>query len=138
MGKTVLGIDLGSSSVKASIIDADNGSVISSGQSPDYEMAISAPHQGWAEQDPEMWWEHVKNAVREALTNGQLEGSSIEAIGIAYQMHGLVAVNKDMKPVRPSIIWCDSRATSIGDVAFHELGEDFVLTHYLNSPGAVS
>lgn len=130
----LLGLDIGSSSVKASLVDADTGQAIASAQSPTEEMPMQAPKAGWAEQDPDMWWEHVVKSVKACLqkATGKPE---IAAIGISYQMHGLVTVDKSGKPVRPSIIWCDSRAVDIGNKANTQLGPAYCLEHFLNSPG---
>ena len=135
MGKYLLGYDIGSSSVKASIIDVATGQVAASGQSPSEEMAMLALQAGWAEQDPAMWWDHAVLSLQSCLRKGSIKGEEISAIGISYQMHGLVCVDKNSKVLRPSIIWCDSRAVEIGKTAFHELGESFCLQHLLNSPG---
>jgi xylulokinase len=129
----LLGIDLGSSAVKASLVDAASGRIVSAAQSPQTEMPISAPRPGWAEQDPALWWEHAVLAIRAACAGH--ETAKISAIGISYQMHGLVTLDADMKPVRPAIIWCDSRAVDIGIRAFCEVGKDHCLSHLLNSPG---
>jgi xylulokinase len=98
-------------------------------------MQISSPQTGWAEQNPELWWEHSKAAVNQVLTESQINNEFILGIGISYQMHGLVIVDKHQNVLRPSIIWCDSRAVEIGDHAFTQLGERYCLTHLLNSPG---
>jgi xylulokinase len=135
MGKLLLGLDIGSSSIKASVVDAETGKSIANAQSPAEEMPMLAMKTGWAEQDPEMWWQHVVKSIRACLQKIERKGDAIEAIGISYQMHGLVAIGKDHNPVRPSIIWCDSRAVSIGEKAFQQLGPDFCLQHFLNSPG---
>jgi xylulokinase len=129
----LLGLDIGSSSVKATLVEADSGSSVSSAQSPKEEMPMLALHAGWAEQDPEMWWQHVVISVKECLKN--INATQVKAIGIAYQMHGLVVVDKNLKPLRPSIIWCDSRAVIIGEKAFAHLGDEYSLKHLLNSPG---
>ena len=129
----LLGLDIGSSSVKATLVDADSGVSVSSSQSPKEEMPMLAVHPGWAEQDPDMWWQHVVISVKECLKN--INAAQVKAIGIAYQMHGLVVVDKNLKPLRPSIIWCDSRAVSIGEKAFAHLGDEYSLKHLLNSPG---
>ena len=63
------------------------------------------------------------------------KGEDILAIGISYQMHGLVCVDKQQNVLRPSIIWCDSRAVPYGDKAFRDLGEERCLQSLLNSPG---
>ena len=131
----LLGIDVGSSSVKAAVVDIRTGGRVAFAQSPAQEMPILAPQSGWAEQHPDDWWFHVVTSVRMALEQIPGREHLVRAAGISYQMHGLVAVNKKGEPVRMSIIWCDSRAVSIGDKAFHELGESFCLEHYLNSPG---
>lgn len=133
-GRYLVGYDLGSSSVKVSIVDAETGLLVCTAQSPQHEMAIQSPHPGWAEQDPMTWWEHAIKATRQAI-NGLPGGYDIESIGISYQMHGLVVIDRHLKVLRPSIIWCDSRAVRIGDEAFHQLGEEHCNTHLLNSPG---
>lgn len=135
MQQFLLGLDIGSSSVKASLIEAATGKKLVSEQSPSEEMPMLALQAGWAEQDPDMWWEHTIKSVKACLTKASIDAGQIAAIGIAYQMHGLVTVDKDGKPVRPSIIWCDSRAVQIGDKAFKDLGAEFCLSYFLNSPG---
>lgn len=131
----LLGIDLGSSSVKVSVIDGETGRALSSSSYPPTEMKISAPYPGWAEQDPEEWWSNFTLALAACLKPLGPKRKDIGAIGISYQMHGLVAVDKDKKVLRPSIIWCDSRAVETGERAFDRLGRDFCLHHLLNSPG---
>lgn len=134
----LLGYDVGSSSVKASLVDSENGSCIASAFYPKNEAPIASPKPGWAEQDPEMWWENVKLATRDvlaALVGTKLGVKDIAAIGVSYQMHGLVCVDRDLRPLRPAIIWCDSRAVPYGEKAFAGLGADMCLGHLLNSPG---
>lgn len=135
MQQFLLGLDIGSSSVKASLVAAETGKTVVSAQSPSEEMEMVAHQAGWAEQDPDLWWEHAVKSVKSCLAKSGIDPSKIAAIGIAYQMHGLVAVDKQGKPVRHSIIWCDSRAVLIGEKAFKDLGSDFCLSHFLNSPG---
>ena len=130
-----IGYDIGSSSVKVSLFDISNGSCIASAYSPDEEMTISAPQPGWAEQDPEMWWKHLKNATKKLFSGTNVDKSSIKAIGISYQMHGLVVVNKELNVLRPAIIWCDSRAVETGNRIFEDLGAEECLSSILNSPG---
>lgn len=131
----LLGLDIGSSSVKAALVQVSTGKSVVSIQSPTEEMPMLAMRPGWAEQDPELWWQHVVLAVRQCLQRSGVSGRSVMAIGIAYQMHGLVVVDKSMKALRQSIIWCDSRAVPYGEKAFEELGEEYCLSHLLNSPG---
>lgn len=131
----LLGLDIGSSSIKASLVDVRTGKAVASAQSPDAEMPILALKPGWAEQDPELWWKHVVESTRRCLRETSINPAAVLAIGIAYQMHGLVMIGKDLKPLRPSIIWCDSRAVTVGEKAFSKLGEEFCLSHLLNSPG---
>lgn len=133
--KLLLGYDIGSSSIKASLINAETGELVRSASSPDREMKIESPVIGWAEQDPEKWWEHIKLATRKMLSEIPLKSYEISAIGISYQMHGLVLVDKFHKVLRPSIIWCDSRAVEIGNKAFEKLGSQYCLSNFLNSPG---
>lgn len=131
----LLGIDLGTSSIKASVVDAATQKVIASAQYPDTESPITVLHPGWAEQSPEMWWEHVQKAIAICNSKGLYNPFDIAAIGIAYQMHGLVLVDKNQQVLRDSIIWCDSRAVETGNRAFDAIGEEHCLSHLLNSPG---
>lgn len=131
----LLGIDVGTSSIKVSVVDADTRATIAIAQYPETEAAIIAPQQGWAEQSPDQWWENVKQAILKCHATELYDAADIAAIGIAYQMHGLVLVDKQQHVLRNSIIWCDSRAVEIGDKAFLEIGEEKCLSHLLNSPG---
>lgn len=127
-----IGIDVGSSSVKVSLLDIETGEVISA-TNPKEEMPISSPHAGWAEQNPEMWWDYVCKGIREVGQKSPLK--DVAAVGITYQMHGLVIVDKEGKPLRDAIIWCDSRAVETGNKALCEIGSAKCLEHTLNSPG---
>ncbi|WP_319590901.1 FGGY family carbohydrate kinase [uncultured Draconibacterium sp.] len=131
----LLGLDIGSSSVKVSLIEANSGNLVASSFYPKQEMKITAHKAGWAEQAPELWWENLKLALSEVLSTANIDKESIESIGISYQMHGLVMVDKNQEVLRPSIIWCDSRAAVYGNKAFDELGGQRCLTNLLNSPG---
>lgn len=131
----LLGFDVGSSSVKASLVDADSGMCVASAFYPEKEAPITAVKAGWAEQDPEMWWDNAKLSLRKVMQDASVKGEEIQAVGISYQMHGLVCVDKDLKVLRPSIIWCDSRAVPYGGRAFSDLGADKCLGRLLNSPG---
>jgi len=131
----LLGYDVGSSSVKASLINAESGRAVATAFHPKKEMKIHAPRAGWAEQDPDHWWSNLILATNDVLQNSEIDPSAIGAIGIAYQMHGLVLVDKDHHLLRSSIIWCDSRAVPFGDDAMQKLGEERCLSHMLNSPG---
>ncbi|RTL60446.1 MAG: carbohydrate kinase [Sphingobacteriales bacterium] len=131
----LLGIDVGTSSIKVSVLDAANGKCIVSTQYPETETGIISLHKDWAEQSPDDWWQHVQQAIVKANATKLYNPKDIKAIGIAYQMHGLVLVNKQQQVLRNSIIWCDSRAVEIGDKAFHAIGEERCLSHLLNSPG---
>ena len=135
MGGFLLGIDAGSSSVKVTILNAEKGNVVASASYPEKEMEIISLKPGWAEQHPDTWWTCLKNALSELRSASGKAIGDIRAIGISYQMHGLVTVNKQHKVLRPAIIWCDSRAVEIGERAFHKLGENQCLEHLLNSPG---
>ena len=135
----LLGYDIGSSSVKASLVDAETGKCVASDFFPKNEAPIIAHEQGWAEQDPSMWLGNLKLATASVLEQAKgISPRDIKAIGISYQMHGLVCVDRDMNVLRPSIIWCDSRAVPFGQKAFQALGEDYCLGHLLNSPGNVT
>ncbi|WP_075558103.1 xylulokinase [Parabacteroides timonensis] len=131
----LLGCDIGSSSVKASIVDVNSGLTVGADFYPKEEAPIKAVKPGWAEQNPDDWWKYLKEAIKGAIAQAGIDGSDIKAIGISYQMHGLVLVDKKMEILRPSIIWCDSRAVSYGERAFKNIGEKQCLSHLLNSPG---
>ena len=131
----LLGFDIGSSSVKASLINGETGDCLGSAFYPKQEMKITALKAGWAEQDPELWWTNLKLALTDVLGQARVDAKAIDSIGISYQMHGLVAVDKNKQVLRPSIIWCDSRAAEIGNKAFAEIGEEKCLSNLLNSPG---
>lgn len=131
----LLGIDLGTSSVKVSVLDAASQSCIASVQYPETEADIISTQPGWAEQSPDLWWENIKQAILKCNATKLYRPSDIEAIGIAYQMHGLVLVDKDQHVLKNSIIWCDSRAVEIGDEAFEKIGTEKCLYRLLNSPG---
>jgi len=133
--KYLLGIDVGSSSVKTALVDIATGSPAASAFSPSNEMPMISTRPGYAEQDPELWWKELVNSLALLRKQVSFKGEDVAAIGISYQMHGLVCVDKNMRPVRPSIIWCDSRAVEIGDRAFKTLGESYCLSNFLNSPG---
>jgi xylulokinase len=131
----LLGFDIGSSSVKACLVDGESGQCLASAFYPKKEMKIMALRSGWAEQEPEQWWENLKLAVAEVMQKSSVSPTEINSIGISYQMHGLVLTDKHQQVLRPSIIWCDSRASAIGHQAFHEIGEKECLENLLNSPG---
>ncbi|GAO41639.1 xylulokinase [Flavihumibacter petaseus] len=131
----LLGIDIGTSSVKVSIVDGDTQRCIAASQYPDTEAPIESAHPGWAEQAPADWWDRWVQAFRRAVAKGGFQPADIGAIGIAYQMHGLVITDREGAVLRPSIIWCDSRAVAIGEQANEALGPGFCLEHYLNAPG---
>lgn len=129
-----LGLDLGSSSVKCAIVD-EHGNTVGNGKFPEKEMVIDAPKAGWAEQNPDDWWNYVLEAIKLALVDAPaVKAQNIKSIGISYQMHGLVVVDDQGKPLRPSIIWCDSRAVEVGNETFDAMGRQFCLDHCLNSP----
>jgi len=131
----LLGYDIGTSSVKASLVDAATGKTVASAQYPDAEAPIIAKQAGWAEQEPEMWWNELKEATKRVSAKGGANLKDVKAIGISYQMHGLVCVDKEGNALRPSIIWCDGRAVPYGNAAFNAIGGEKCLQHLLNSPG---
>lgn len=134
-GRYLLGFDVGSSSVKASLVDSDSGVCVASAFYPEKEAPIIAVKSGWAEQDPQMWWDNAKLSLKKVMADSSVKGEDIKAIGISYQMHGLVCVDKNQNVLRPSIIWCDSRAVPYGEKAFENIGSKECLGHLLNSPG---
>mgnify|MGYP001165947737 CR=1 FL=1 len=131
----LLGYDIGSSFIKAALLESETGNVIATAASPEKELEILTPEQGWAEQDPVVWWENVKLATALLKQQAGSKLDDVRAIGISYQMHGLVLVDKNLEVLRPAIIWCDNRAVEIGEHAFDSLGEDICLHRLLNSPG---
>ncbi len=131
----LLGVDVGSSSVKASLVNAETGKCASSAFFPKSEAKITAVRPGWAEQEPQSWWDYLKQSVAAVMAESGVKAQEVAAIGISYQMHGLVCVDKEMNVLRPSIIWCDSRAVEIGQKAFDSIGHENCLSHMLNSPG---
>jgi xylulokinase len=130
-----LGLDIGSSSIKCAIFDCEKGTAVARGSYPADEMTIDSPRPGFAEQDPEMWWKYVVILTQQLVRECSIDASAIKTIGISYQMHGLVLVDECQQVLRPSIIWCDSRAVEIGNRAFDSLGAAYSLEHLLNSPG---
>ncbi|MGC6429958.1 MAG: xylulokinase [Jejuia sp.] len=130
-----IGYDLGSSSIKVAIVDANTGESIITLNEPQSEMEIIALQHDWAEQDPNVWWEYICAGTKRAIKESGIDASKISAIGISYQMHGLVIVDETGSALRNSIIWCDSRAVGIGETAHKGLGENFCANHLLNSPG---
>lgn len=131
----LLGYDCGTSSIKATLLDAQKGTIAASATCPTTEMTIESPHPGWAQQDPAIWWDNLKAATAKILSESKVSPADIKAVGITYQMHGLVCVDKQMKVIRPSIIWCDSRAVQIGQKATEALGPQRCLEQLLNYPG---
>lgn len=131
----LIGYDIGSSSVKASLVEASTGKCIATAFYPKTEAPIMAKCQGWAEQHPEDWWQNLKLATADILAASNIDRDNIGAIGVSYQMHGLVCVDRDHNVLRPAIIWCDSRAVPYGQQAQDALGTRFCLEHMLNSPG---
>jgi xylulokinase len=131
----LLGYDLGSSSIKAGLVNPETGEVVAADFFPPEEMEIKALKAGWAEQSPEVWWENLKQATRSVMNKSKIHPAEIAAIGISYQMHGLVLVDKDLKVIRDAVIWCDSRAVPYGEKAFSGIGSEKCLSRLLNSPG---
>ncbi len=131
----LLGYDLGSSFIKASLLDAESGNCIAQAASTDTELPIDSPQSGWAEQHPDVWWKHIVAATIKIKETVGPKINDVRAIGISYQMHGLVIVDKEMRVLYPAIIWCDSRAVELGNKAFSEIGREACLSHLLNSPG---
>lgn len=131
----LLGYDIGSSSVKAALIEVETGKCVASHFAPDTEAPIKALKPGWAEQDPASWWDYVKECTADIITKTRINTADIKAIGISYQMHGLVAIDSNLRPLRDAIIWCDSRGVPFGEKAFHDIGPDKCLSRLLNSPG---
>ncbi|HVZ26335.1 MAG TPA: FGGY family carbohydrate kinase, partial [Sediminibacterium sp.] len=131
----LLGIDIGTSSIKVSVVDAATQQCLASAQFPERERDIISVRPGWAEQSPNQWWDDVQAAILKVHAAGKYHPQDIGAIGISYQMHGLVLVDKQYQVLRNSIIWCDSRAVALGERAFRSIGPDTCLGNLLNSPG---
>jgi len=131
----LLGYDVGSSSIKATLMEAETGKVLAAATSPEKELEIIAEKLGWAEQEPAVWWDNVKSATQKVKAQAEFEAADVKAIGISYQMHGLVVVDENKEVLRPSIIWCDSRAVQIGEQAAVDIGKEKCLERLLNLPG---
>jgi xylulokinase len=131
----LLGYDIGSSKIKAALFYADKQELVGLVQYPGQDMDILSRQSGWAEQQPLVWWQDLCYATQKLLSEFDIDPHDIQGIGIGYQMHGLVLIDKENQVLRPAIIWCDSRAVSIGEQAFHDIGTDYCLEYYLNSPG---
>ena len=131
----LLGYDVGSSSIKATLMEAETGKVLASATMPERELEIIAKNPGWAEQNPQTWWDNVIAATQKIKSRTDFAPGDVRAIGISYQMHGLVVVDSKNEVLRPAIIWCDSRAVEIGNKALKNIGEKKCLTNLLNSPG---
>ncbi|MDG5766222.1 FGGY family carbohydrate kinase [Balneolales bacterium ANBcel1] len=130
-----IGYDIGSSAVKAALLDVKSGKTVATATWPETEMAMNSPKPGWAEQNPSDWWENIRQASAKLKEKQPKAMAAVKAVGVTYQMHGLVLVDRDQKVLRPSIIWSDSRAVEVGEKAFRALGEEFCLSRFLNSPG---
>ena len=136
--KYLLGFDIGSSSIKTTLLEIISGKTVATAFSPSSEMPMQSLQPGFAEQDPDMWWNELMNAINKLHQQVSFNGDEVEGIGIAYQMHGLVCVDKEQNVLRDSIIWCDSRAVELGNKAFDAIGHAKSLQHLLNSPGNFS
>ena len=130
-----IGYDVGSSFIKAALVDVKSGKSLAVERVPEVEIPIMADKIGWAEQDPLLWWKYLYQATKSLIKKAKIDSDQITSIGISYQMHGLVLVDKDLNPLRKSIIWCDSRASSYGQKAMKNLGRSYCENHLLNSPG---
>ncbi len=130
-----IGYDIGSSFIKAALLNGDNGTCAAAASYPERELPMQAPEPGWAEQDPADWWEGARQTTADLLRSSGIAPDAIGGIGISYQMHGLVTVDAQQRVIRPAIIWCDSRAVAIGNAAFAKIGAQRCLRHLLNSPG---
>ena len=131
----LLGYDVGTSSVKVSLVDSYTGKCLGSAFWPESESRIISVQTGWAEQEPDVWWDNLKFATRKLFASLSVDSHEVGAIGISYQMHGLVCVDEHRNVLRNSIIWCDSRAVSYGNDAFDSIGHENCLSTMLNSPG---
>ena len=135
MRELLIGYDIGSSSVKTTLLNAQTGKVVTSASLPKEEMTIHSPQREWAEQHPDTWWKYILETTQIVVKEAGIQPGEVLGIGISYQMHGLVMIDKNREVIRPAIIWCDSRAVDIGNKAFADLGSGYCLEHLLNSPG---
>lgn len=131
----LLGFDIGTSSVKGALVDAESGKCLATDFFPKSEAPIKALQPGWAEQNPDSWWQYLREATASLLRQTKADPRDIKAIGLSYQMHGLVLIDRERRVLRDSIIWCDSRGVPFGEKAFNDLGAETCLPHLLNSPG---
>ena len=131
----LLGYDIGTSSVKACLVNAETGAIAASDFFPKQEAPIKSLKPGWAEQDPKSWWKSLKEATASVMHKAAAKPEEVKAIGISYQMHGVVIVDKDGNLLRDSIIWCDSRGVPYGEKAVAEIGAEKIMPVLLNKPG---
>ena len=130
-----IGYDIGSSSIKIALLNAKNNKEVALVSEPKGEMKIEALRPNWAEQSPDLWWEHLCIGTKRILFENKINPNQVLGVGISYQMHGLVILDKNKKVLRDAIIWCDSRAVEIGNKAAEEIGKKKYGQHLLNSPG---
>ena len=105
------------------MVSAETQETIVSVSYPEQEADIISLQTGWAEQSPDIWWDHTVKAIQKAHSARKYNPQDIKAIGISYQMHGLVVTDKDNNVLRNAIIWCDSRAVEIGERARRKWAE---------------
>ena len=106
----LLGIDLGTTGVKVVLFAADDGRTLSSAF---IDYPLMHPQIGWAEQNPEDWWEATVMAIRTCLVGGvrnNVQPEDVRGIGLSGQMHGVVLLDEENRVLRPSIIWADQRS----------------------------
>ena len=129
-----IGLDIGTSFVKVALTEINSGKAIDLISYPEKEQDIISIKNGWAEQDPNVWWQNSCEAIRLLINRNNINPVNIKGVGVSYQMHGLVMVDSSGKCLRNSIIWCDDRAVDIGKKAYYDLGNQFCVENLLNSP----
>lgn len=122
-----LGVDLGTGSVKALLLSED-GSSLGESSTP---YSVNAPRAGWAETSPEEWWTAVAEVVRAAVGD---YGPAVSAIGLSGQMHGVVLADGSGTPLRPAVLWADTRST--GELAVYRNLEGEARRRLANPPAA--
>ena len=103
--KAYIGIDLGTSGTKTVLFDREGNALASA----TIEYPLYQPQNGYAEQDPDDWWNAAAGTIKMVLEKSGVARADVKGIGISGQMHGLVMLDKDGKVIRRSIIWCDQR-----------------------------
>ena len=117
--KYLIGLDIGTSGAKCILVD-DKGAVLASSTQ---EYPLSTPKPGWAEQDPQDWWNAAVSTIRGVLEKSGVNPGDVKGLGISGQMHGLVLLDETGEPLGRSLLWCDGRTQRECDEITQAVGE---------------